>query len=338
VGVRAIAFGIAAVVSGFVLKSPGTQTSPADAELRVVRAGFSVFGTIHPDVFRLRAPVGAQPPADRIRVASLDPQAGFEAAAGDEQDGAADTSAAAWSNASFAERFASLDDRPASFDERFRTAGRAVTGSVRLLPERDVQKTALPMGRLSATTPMPVAAPKHVRPGQARKDPVAPRDDDGRTAIYDITARVVYLPSGRRLEAHSGLGDLMDNPRYVHVRMRGATPPNVYRLSLRERPFHGDRAIRLTPVDGAKMHGRAGILAHSYLLGPNGQSNGCVSLRDYPEFLNSYLNGEINRLVVVERLDSAPGNKFASGWLPDSIRNLFTGSEPGGQYAAAASY
>ena len=31
-------------------------------------------------------------------------------------------------------------------------------------------------------------------------------DPDSRTAIYDITARTVYMPDGRRLEAHSGLG------------------------------------------------------------------------------------------------------------------------------------
>jgi hypothetical protein len=29
-------------------------------------------------------------------------------------------------------------------------------------------------------------------------------DDDSRTAIYDITAKSVYLSNGRRLEAHSG--------------------------------------------------------------------------------------------------------------------------------------
>ena len=58
--------------------------------------------------------------------------------------------------------------------------------------------------------------------------------DPSRTAIYDITARTVYLPNGRRLEAHSGLGDHMDDPRYVNVRMTGPTPPNVYELKLRE--------------------------------------------------------------------------------------------------------
>src|SRR5208282_4855588 len=38
---------------------------------------------------------------------------------------------------------------------------------------------------------------------------------DRYTAVYDISARTVYLPDGTRLEAHSGLGDRLDNPRYV---------------------------------------------------------------------------------------------------------------------------
>ena len=141
-------------------------------------------------------------------------------------------------------------------------------------------------------------------------------EDDGRTAIYDITARVVYLPGGRRLEAHSGLGDFMDNPRHVHLRMRGATPPNVYNLTLREQLFHGVRAIRLNPVDRSRMYGRDGILAHTYMLGANGQSNGCVSFSNYPEFLNAYLRGEVTRLAVVERLESPPG-RLAAGQLPE---------------------
>ena len=74
VGVRSIPFGIAAVVLGFVLKSPGTQAGPADIGLRAERPGISVFGTIHPKIFRLRAPIGSQPMADRVRVASLGPQ------------------------------------------------------------------------------------------------------------------------------------------------------------------------------------------------------------------------------------------------------------------------
>jgi Protein of unknown function (DUF2778) len=143
----------------------------------------------------------------------------------------------------------------------------------------------------------------------------------------------VYLPSGRRLEAHSGFGDLMDDPRHVHMRMQGATPPNVYNLTLRERLFHGVRAIRLSPVDGSRMYGRAGILAHPYMLGANGQSNGCVSLSDYPEFLNAFLRGEVTRLVVVERLESPPG-KFAAGQLADRGRDELR-ADRSFQYAAA---
>jgi type VI secretion system (T6SS) effector TldE1-like protein len=127
-----------------------------------------------------------------------------------------------------------------------------------------------------------------------------------RTAIYDITARAVYLPGGERLEAHSGLGDLMDNPRYVSWKNRGATPPNTYRLTLRESLFHGVQALRLTPVGTSEMYNRDGILAHSYLLGPSGQSNGCVSFKDYPKFLRAYLRGEIDHIVVVARLTNSP--------------------------------
>ena len=119
-----------------------------------------------------------------------------------------------------------------------------------------------------------------------------------RTAVYDITARTVYLPNGERLEAHSGLGRLMDDPRFVHQKNRGATPPNTYELTLRESIFHGVQAIRLNPVDEKLMFRRDGILAHSYLLGPSGQSNGCVSFKDYPRFLRAYKRGEIGRIVA----------------------------------------
>ncbi len=73
---------------------------------------------------------------------------------------------------------------------------------------------------------------------------------DRQTAVYDITARTVYLPDGTRLEAHSGLGDRLDDPRSMRERMRGVTPPHVYDLKLREAPFHGVEALRLNPVGG----------------------------------------------------------------------------------------
>jgi type VI secretion system (T6SS) effector TldE1-like protein len=125
---------------------------------------------------------------------------------------------------------------------------------------------------------------------------------DRYTAVYDISARTVYLPDGTRLEAHSGLGDRLDDPRYVGERMRGPTPPNIYELEPREASFHGVQALRLNPVGDSAVYGRAGLLAHPYMLGPNGDSNGCVSFKDYNTFLRAYQNGQIKRLVVVARL------------------------------------
>jgi hypothetical protein len=111
------------------------------------------------------------------------------------------------------------------------------------------------------------------------------------------------MPDGTQLEAHSGLGSWLDDPNHADEKMRGVTPPNVYNLGLREELFHGVRALRLTPQDEGKMFGRAGLLAHSFLLGPNGDSNGCVSIRNYDAFLQAYLNHEVKRLVVVARLE-----------------------------------
>ena len=159
----------------------------------------------------------------------------------------------------------------------------------------DVRKLPLPRPRLASLAP--------VQDLGTKPEADAP---SLRTAIYDITAQVVYLPNGERLEAHSGLGEMMDDPRHVREKNRGATPPNTYELKLRESLFHGVQAIRLTPVGDGNMFNRDGILAHSYLLGSSGQSNGCVSFKDYPKFLQAYLRGEIDRIVVVSRLARPP--------------------------------
>jgi Tlde1 domain len=124
---------------------------------------------------------------------------------------------------------------------------------------------------------------------------------DRYTAVYDISARTVYLPDGTKLEAHSGLGDRLDNPAYVNERMRGPTPPALYALTPREALFHGVAALRLTPISGS-VFGRAGLLAHTFMLGPRGDSNGCVSFRDYQAFLRAYQSGQIKRLAVVAHL------------------------------------
>jgi hypothetical protein len=125
---------------------------------------------------------------------------------------------------------------------------------------------------------------------------------DRRTAVYDISAHIVYMPDGTQLEAHSGLGSLLDDPSHVDEKMHGATPPNVYDLELREELFHGVRALRLIPQDERKVFGRAGLLAHAFMLGPNGDSNGCVSIRNYDAFLQAYLDHKIKRLAVVASL------------------------------------
>jgi hypothetical protein len=173
---------------------------------------------------------------------------------------------------------------------------RPVTQEVARSQTQIVQEFATAIGPPVSTKIPPQA------PGKFASLPVA----DMRIAVYDIAAHTVYLPDGIKLEAHSGLGDKMDDPRYINVRMRGPTPPNVYDLTLREDSFHGVQAIRLNPVNDDKMFGRAGMLAHSYMLGDNGQSNGCVSFKDYPKFLRAFLDGKVDRLVVVAHLRNAP--------------------------------
>src|SRR4051812_18320218 len=127
---------------------------------------------------------------------------------------------------------------------------------------------------------------------------------DRSTAVYDISARTVYLPDGTRLEAHSGLGAKLDDPHSASIRMRGVTPPHIYELKPREALFHGVPALRMTPIGGEEaIFGRSGLLAHSFMLGPNGDSNGCVSFRDYDAFLNAYRNQGIKRLAVVSKVE-----------------------------------
>jgi hypothetical protein len=155
--------------------------------------------------------------------------------------------------------------------------------------------------------------PKRMTPPFTYSNPDALPPSDGHTAIYDIEAHMVYMPNGERLEAHSGLGVRMDDPRYADEKGKGATPPNVYDLTLRGGRFHGVQAIRLNPVDDGEMYGRNGILVHTYMLGHSGQSFGCVSIRDYQKFLQAFLHGEVNRLVVVPHYESRPVKAHAGG-------------------------
>ena len=127
---------------------------------------------------------------------------------------------------------------------------------------------------------------------------------DRQTAVYDISAHMVYLPDGTKLEAHSGLGSRLDDPRSSSMKMVGVTPPHIYELKPREALFHGVPALRLNPIGGEdKIFNRVGLLAHTFMLGPNGDSNGCVSFKDYYAFLDAYRNKGIRRLAVLARVE-----------------------------------
>jgi hypothetical protein len=150
-----------------------------------------------------------------------------------------------------------------------------------------------PASALSPSIPQPSLADIGAKPASLGQY-------DQFTAVYDLSAHTVYLPGGERLEAHSGLGTLKDDPAHVDEADRGATPPHVYDLTLRESLFHGVQALRLNPLGGSEaIFGRAGLLAHTYLLGPNGDSNGCVSFRNYDAFLQAFQAGRVKRLAVV---------------------------------------
>ena len=140
-----------------------------------------------------------------------------------------------------------------------------------------------------------------------------------KTAIYDIEKHVVYLPSGNKLEAHSGYGRWLDDATSVNRKDRGVTPPNVYAVSFREKLFHGVRALRLTPAGAGNMYGRDGILAHSYMLGEDGQSNGCVSIKNYQKFLQAYKNGDFDRLIVVRSVDDAAALSRVASAQPGTL-------------------
>jgi hypothetical protein len=131
-------------------------------------------------------------------------------------------------------------------------------------------------------------------------------------ALYDIAKRAVYLPGGEKLEAHSGYGQYMDDLESMHRKDVGVTPPNVYAVSFREKPFHGVRALRMKPVGNGNMYNRDGILAHSYLLGEAGGSNGCISVRDYDKFLQAYEEGKFNQIIVLRSADEPGPAQVAS--------------------------
>ena len=84
--------------------------------------------------------------------------------------------------------------------------------------------------------------------------------------------------------------------------MRGATPPATYVLKPREKLFHGVRAL-LNPIGSGDAMGRAGLLVHPFL-GPNGDSNGCISVNDYDAFLQAYEKKVMSNECTAELITS----------------------------------
>jgi type VI secretion system (T6SS) effector TldE1-like protein len=193
--------------------------------------------------------------------------------------------------------------KPKSFADRAKAAVMSITGPRQSMVEKLWGKRE-PSGGLLAYASADASVTSAIAPKE--QNPMlggsAPYERD--TAVYDITAKTVYLPDGTKLEAHSGLGDNLDDPRSSRVRMRGVTPPHIYMLKPREALFHGVPALRLTPIGGENaIYGRDGLLAHTFMLGPNGDSNGCVSFKDYYAFLDAYRNKGIRKLAVLARVN-----------------------------------
>jgi hypothetical protein len=317
-----VSAGIAAVTMGFAV-GLGTQgIGPAYAGLGMMLSGISTVATMSArisdpdDASGTMMPVPVTRMPQGMQLASLESTLIVEPSIRQNE----------YPISSFAERFLfkqATPEEPADADATpdGRAAGKTSASPGARAP---AVRSAAKLPPATAATPVPTPAPaKKIRTADLAQDPSLRVDAANKTAIYDISAHVVYLPSGRRLEAHSGLGAHMDDIRYVNLKARGPTPPNVYQLTMREEMFHGVRAIRLNPVDETRMYGRDGILAHTYMLGPNGQSNGCISFADYNAFLNAFQRGEIDKIVVVERLGNRPDAQTTGDWLSDKVKDVF---------------
>jgi Protein of unknown function (DUF2778) len=347
VGDVSVAAGVAALTVIGLCAWTLHGSDPADAAARAGKSGLSVFGTIHPPLLSYGSDSAEAdvPRKQRVRLASLDNTFDSRFATTDDSS-VSSPSRSAWPSASFEDRFGSPNPAK-TIRVRTVSVAPATTGSIDLMAPPSAS-AAVPSRapRLAAAVPLPRPAPKpataqiRYRVASLTETPVpssayapadadAPKesnplsDDPAHTAIYDISRHTVYMPSGERLEAHSGLGGYMDDVHAVNLRKRGPTPPNIYQLRLRESLFHGVQAIRLVPVDEKKMYGRDGILAHPFMLGANGDSNGCVSFRDYPAFLKAYQRGEVTRMVVVDQLDDPPGGRTAADWIGGTLKKLF---------------
>ena len=111
---------------------------------------------------------------------------------------------------------------------------------------------AVPMQVPAAPAPAPAPAPspapatlftsitdflKRLTPRFAYNNPDVHPTPDSHTAVYDIESHTVYMPNGERLEAHSGLGSQIDDPRYVSERGEGQSAAEPLRSDAARRTF-----------------------------------------------------------------------------------------------------
>src|SRR5260221_11269435 len=161
----------------------------------------SVFGNIHPEIFRLSAPLGSGSPAGGVGLESFEPLVGFDVLPNG-RGMLPEASAPACRNAPFEDRFAALEDHAAPFDKRFASTGdcpasfdeslasamEVLASTLRLPAAREVPKKR-------ADAPQGALAKPQLRLGPTRN--AFPAEDDGRTPAYNITPPTAHLPPGR---------------------------------------------------------------------------------------------------------------------------------------------
>ncbi len=144
-----------------------------------------------------------------------------------------------------------------------------------------------------ALAPSPTPGPEKKTDGvELAPKPPALNQFDRFTAVYDLMAHTVFLPDGSRLEAHSGLGPL------------GTIPPMSWKRTgaRRRRMNMNSRCARACSTacrrcgsipSAGRMRSMAapGCSPTPTCWGPDGDSNGCVSFKNYDAFLAAFQSG-----------------------------------------------
>ncbi len=125
-----------------------------------------------------------------------------------------------------------------------------------------------------------------------------------KTAIYDISAATVYLPSGEKLEAHSGIATCatiraMLTRRCVALRHRAL----ISFRCVKAYSTGSKQCVCSQPMVAIRTTATACWRTHTCCAGQD--SNGCVVFKDYARFLRAFKRGEVNRMIVVTSMSSS---------------------------------